>query len=116
MLKRGRMHIVVLNDKGKQIKSRGLEFFLFTDMLLYAKPHRKGSMTSYVVYKMAHRSLVEAKPIDKSSAPHIAAAFKGDECMIELLLYGPQTVRLCLRAASDTDRWVVGSRYLPSLI
>lgn len=105
LVKRGRIHIIVINDKGKQVKSRALEFFLLTDLLIYAKPHGKGSKTTaYVVYKVVHRSLVEARPAHQSDAPNVAAAFKNDDCMMELLLFGSQTVRLCVRAQSETDR------------
>lgn len=102
LVKRGGLNFVTLNDKGRVAKAKRLEFMLFTDMLLYAKPVRdkRTGNPSYLVYRMVHRSLFEARRFDLPGT-------KGSEgeSLIEMIIYlGDSTARLILQASSPTDR------------
>ena len=59
LLRKGRVQLVVLNDKGKYVKSKTLELFLFNDMMQYCKPvrHKRTNTLHYVVYKQVRMRL-----------------------------------------------------------
>lgn len=112
------MHIFVINDKGKKIKSRALEFFLFTDLLCYAKPVTgRNKRLSYVVYKLVHRSRVQIRRARDSNNKHIAAVYKDDDRMMEMLIFGEDTVQpLCIRANNDMEWCVLLPHVLPRVL
>jgi hypothetical protein len=64
LLRKGRVQLVVLNDKGKYVKSKTLELFLFNDMMQYCKPvrHKKTDTLHYVVYKQVSQCSTRALP------------------------------------------------------
>lgn len=83
-----------------------MEFLLFSDMLIYAKPvkHQKTDKIRFIVYKQAHRSLIEV-----SDYPDISSKSEKGQNLMELVLYGSEDVlHLHLRAPSATEktRWL----------
>ena len=79
---------------------------LFSDMLLYAKAvkHQKTGRIRLIVYKQAHRSLIEV-----NDYPDISSKSEKGQNLIELVLYGTDEVlHLYLRAPSLTEktRWL----------
>ncbi len=109
IVKTGPLTLVTLSDKGKVVKSKRLEMFLFSDCVLYGKPVKesRSGVVRYIVYKQLHRSLVSA--VDVSSAIATAAAkHSKDLHLLELVMYGNPPVRLLLSAATitDKDRWM----------
>lgn len=65
MVKRGQLEMCKLNDTKKKInKRKGVEVMLLSDVFLFAKSMKNKSTgkIEYVVYKQAHRSLIECEP------------------------------------------------------
>ncbi|EGD74163.1 hypothetical protein PTSG_06171 [Salpingoeca rosetta] len=106
LLRRGTVKFLRL-QKGKIAKSKSVECFLFTDLLMYAKPVRAKKKVTYIVYKQVHRSLVDAKPAEECGDlfPGVVTLSSSDkECMFVLVLYGQQPLTLLAKAPSPTDR------------
>jgi hypothetical protein len=62
LVKRATLDIVKLNEKGRVLKQRPMEFILFTDMLMYGKPlkpQKQGDLTMQV-YKEVHLTSVSS--------------------------------------------------------
>ena len=78
------------------MQSKRLEFFLFNDLLMYAKPVkvRKTGQLRNIVYKQIHRSLIEARALPNRGR---------DQHLMELVLYGEPSVRLHLRFSIGTQ-------------
>eukprot|EP00730_Choanoeca_flexa_P000547 TRINITY_DN10242_c0_g2_i1.p1 TRINITY_DN10242_c0_g2~~TRINITY_DN10242_c0_g2_i1.p1 ORF type:complete len:987 (+),score=270.53 TRINITY_DN10242_c0_g2_i1:48-3008(+) len=114
LLRKGRVQLVVLNDKGKWVKSKTLELFLFNDMMQYCKPvrHKKTDTLHYVVYKQIHRSLLEVRPAEATpEGEKLVRSFaskEGESVLMEVLLFGPSITQLWVRcpSAADRQRWL----------
>jgi hypothetical protein len=111
LVKRGRLQVVSFSiDKKshKVSKSQRLEFMLFTDMLVYAKPI-KGEK-KFVVYKQIHRSLVEIAAYD-AAGKNASPGKKAQQLnLIEFTLIGAmgeaEKVYVNCKSTSDRERWL----------
>lgn len=109
LVKRGRLQVVSMDKKSHKVsKSQSLEFMLFTDMLVYAKPI-KGEK-KFVVYKQIHRSLVEIAAYD-AAGKYSSPGKKAQQLnLIEFTLFGAmgeaEKVYVNCKSTSDHERWL----------
>eukprot|EP00040_Diaphanoeca_grandis_P023727 m.129527 g.129527 ORF g.129527 m.129527 type:complete len:696 (+) comp29405_c0_seq2:154-2241(+) len=97
LVKRERLQLVDIEGENsfKISHSRTMEFFLFSDMLLYARP---ANDTKYIVYKQIHRSLVGVS--EKSPTPKTSTG----PFLLEFILYGDDTKKIYVNCKSETQR------------
>eukprot|EP00041_Stephanoeca_diplocostata_P032355 m.1035397 g.1035397 ORF g.1035397 m.1035397 type:complete len:926 (+) comp24137_c0_seq2:221-2998(+) len=115
LIKRDALELCKLHDSKKKISKRRLmQVLLLSDMFLFAKPvkEKKTGTIRYMVFKVAHRSLIEAKQY--FPAPDASEKLKN---MIEITILssstedfklgrGAETFYFKAREPLERDRWL----------
>merc|ERR1719473_1351281 len=94
LVKRGLVHIAILNNSRKVTKSKPIELILLTDMIIYGK---RTKQKKCLVYKQVHRSFIDAR----------AATDLPD--MISITIHGKaRATKIYLKCDSNStrDRWL----------
>lgn len=97
LVRRGRVDVVTVMSR-KIVKSKRVEFFLFSDIFLYAKPVKvaDSGLGRFIVYRSIPRSLLDVKALD--IGPTLPDLFQ------VVLLSEEEPLVLTVQAASAVDR------------